>query len=407
MKYFGTDGIRDIYGTQLTEQLAYNAGLAASSLFDVCFVVTDTRPSGESLSAALISGLKGGGCTVKKAGVLPTPAAAFLSGKYKAGAVAVTASHNPPMYNGLKFFYKGYKLTSSCESMLEYEIDVPPAHIGGGNEHDYDGKSEYINYLISTAGSDLSGKKIALDCAYGATGMVAGEVFSRCNADFTVFCDERLGEKINCGVGALFPNHVLGKAPLGFAFDGDGDRLAVTDSDVVDGDSVLFNLSLMLSPSGVVGTVMNNLALEKELCKLNIPFIRTSVGDRHIGEAMRVHGFELGGEQSGHYIINPASSGDAMLSALLLSRLDGFKRLELVPQSESSVTSSKLVFADRRFSSVVEECKRTHRGRLVVRFSGTEPKIRLMAQGENERENEAAIKRLSGVIMTLNKEYGV
>lgn len=407
MKYFGTDGIRGIYGRELTEQLAYNAGLSASSLFDVCFVATDTRPSGEALSAALISGLKGGGCAVRKVGILPTPAVAFLSGKYKTGGIAVTASHNPPNYNGLKFFYKGYKLSTGCESMLEDEIDCPPAHVGGGMESEFDGRSEYIEHLLSFA-PDLGGKQIAVDCAHGATFGVAEEVFSRCGANVTAYNSDNRGIYINCGVGALHPEFVLGKAPLCFSFDGDGDRLAVCDDSVADGDSVLYNLALMLSPSGVVGTVMNNLALETALAALNVPFIRTAVGDRHISEAMRIHGFELGGEQSGHYIISPATSGDALLSALYVSKLSEIRRLDLVPCIERSIVSSKSVYSDARFSKMVCECKRSLcGGRLVVRMSGTEPKIRLMAQGDDEGKSASVIDALQNEILSLNKEYGI
>ncbi len=407
MKYFGTDGIRGIYDRDLTRQLAYNAGLAASSLFDVCFVATDTRKSGEELSSALISGLKGGGCAVRKVGILPTPAVAFLSGKYGSGGIAVTASHNPPCYNGLKFFYKGCKLTSSCESLLEDDIDSPPAHIGGGMESEYDGRSEYIEYLLKNA-PDLSGKHIAVDCAHGATFSVAQEVFSRCGARLTAVCCDDRGEEINCGVGALYPQNVLGKAPLCFSFDGDGDRLAVCDRSVVDGDSVLFNLALMLSPSGVVGTVMNNLALERALAARNVPFVRTAVGDKHIGECMRSCGYELGGEQSGHYIISPATSGDALLSALKVSEMDVIERLDLVPCVERSILSSKAVFASERLQKAVNESRATlGDGRLVVRMSGTEPKIRLMAQGEDESKLVGIIGELEKTILSLNKEFGI
>lgn len=406
MKYFGTDGIRGIYGEKLTENLAFNAGLAASRLFEICFVGTDTRPSGEPLAAALVSGLRSGGCKVKKVGILPTPALSLLSGKYGAGGIAVTASHNPPEYNGLKFFYKGYKLTSTCESIIEDNIDCPPAHIGGGSVGNYDGRSEYIDYLLDTAKSDLSGRKIAIDCSHGAASVVAKEVFERCGASVTALACDLDGEKINCGVGALHPENVLGTAPLCFAFDGDADRLAVTDNGVVDGDSLIHNLTCLLRPSGVVGTVMNNLALEVELRRLNIPFVRTAVGDKHISEAMRLYGYELGGEQSGHFIVSPATSGDALLSALLLGRLDELRRLELVPQREASVISDRRILEDERFTEEVKECrKKLLSGRLVVRMSGTEPKIRFMAEGENERTLEEVIERLSETTVSINKEF--
>ncbi|MCH5164323.1 MAG: phosphoglucosamine mutase [Clostridiales bacterium] len=408
MKYFGTDGIRGVYGENLTDQLAYRAGLAASQFFSDCFVGMDTRSSGDALVAALSAGLMQGGCNVKIVGTVPTPAISFLAAKHNAGGIMVSASHNPPEYNGLKFFSsKGYKLTAFFESSIEEYIDKPPARVGGGKIISYkEGRDEYISWLIGMAG-DLSGKEIALDCAYGAAISVAEEVFTRCGANVKLYAAERDGDRINCGVGALYPEHIESKTTgLGFAFDGDADRLAVTCDGILDGDSVLYNLSLLLSPHGVAGTIMNNIALENELKRKGIEFIRTAVGDKNISEAMRRHRFTLGGEQSGHYIISPSVSGDALFASLMLSKMDDFVRLKLVPQKAASVEASPKVLYCEKFVRAKEECEKRLLGigRLVVRMSGTEPKIRLMAECEDENLLSEIIDSLSETINICNKE---
>lgn len=409
MKYFGTDGIRGIYGQNLDEDLAYRAGLAASGLMaDECFVGMDTRVSGESLFTALAEGLMQGGINVKKVGIVPTPAISFLSKRYNKGGIMISASHNPPEYNGIKFFSStGYKMTAFSENSIEEYIDRPPARIGGGRIINYSqGREEYISRLLELS-DDLNGKTVALDCAYGAASSVAEEVFVRCGAKVKVFCDESDGSKINLGVGALNPRFIEERAEglIGFAFDGDADRLVVTDGTALDGDSVLFNLALRIKPKGVAGTIMNNRALEAELCKRGIKFIRTAVGDKNISEAMRRHSFTLGGEQSGHYIISPAVSGDALYAALTLCKSDKFIRLKLVPQYEASIESSSEILCDPTFIAAKNDCEKAiENGRLIVRMSGTEPKIRLMAEGDDTETIKRAIDLLSSIIKEFNKK---
>lgn len=402
MKYFGTDGIRGIYGKNLTERLAYRAALGATQyLGGECFVAMDTRVSGEALCTAVVSGLTQGGCNVKFLGVLPTPAVSFLAAKYGAGGIMISASHNPPEYNGLKFFTpKGYKFSSYHESAVEEFIDHPPARIGGGTVTDYEqGKEEYIDYVTKNAG-DLSGKEVTLDCAFGAAACVAEEAFSRCGAKVRVLSGQCDGTKINCDVGALHPGFIAKYAQgLGFAFDGDADRLAVASGGEVDGDSVLYNLSILLNPVGVVGTILNNTALECALKERGISFIRTAVGDKNIGDAMRRYGFTLGGEQSGHFIISPSVSGDALKAALLLSGLNDIVRLRLVPQKGLSIRADKKILSDAKFIKIKEQCeKRIGDGRIVVRMSGTEPKIRLMAESKNEQLADEVISTLAQAI---------
>ncbi|MBE5730745.1 MAG: phosphoglucosamine mutase, partial [Clostridiales bacterium] len=206
-----------------------------------------------------------------------------------------------------------------------------------------------------------------------------------CGAKVRAVNDTPEGDKINCGVGALHPSFVASITDgLGFAFDGDADRLAVTCGGEVDGDSVLYNLALTTKPRGVVGTVMNNGALERAFEGLGISFVRTAVGDKHISEEMVRQGFTLGGEQSGHYIISPAVSGDGILTALRLSTIEEFERLCLIPQRLESVSVSTSVLSSPRFLQAKAECEAAiGGGRLIIRPSGTEAKIRVMAEGED------------------------
>lgn len=398
MKYFGTDGIRGVYGEKMTESLAYKAGLGFALGFGGDVIVgSDTRTSGDSLCDAVISGLLRGGCRVKTVGIVPSPCISFLAAKNRCCGIMVSASHNPPCYNGLKFFGRnGCKLTAEDEAQVEYFMDSPIITLGHGSDCEFsEGKQQYIDFLVSQGGN-LSGREVVLDCGFGAGSTVAAEAFLRCGAKVRAVNDTREGDKINCGVGALYPSFVASVTDgLGFAFDGDADRLAVTCGGEVDGDSVLYNLALLTKPRGVVGTVMNNGALERALGGLDIKFVRTAVGDKHISEEMARQGFTLGGEQSGHYIISPAVSGDGILTALRLSSVTKFERLSLIPQRLESVSASFAVLSDHRFLQVMSECQTAiGGGRLIVRPSGTEAKIRVMAEGEDEA-------LLHGIVDTL------
>ncbi len=407
MKYFGTDGIRGIYGETLTEELAFSAGLAAARFMGGdCFVGMDTRVSGEALLCAVTEGLIMGGCNVKNVGVVPTPAISFLAAKYDCGGIMVSASHNPPEYNGLKFFSPGgFKFTSRLESEVEKYIGSS-LDVGGGRKEDYkSGKEEYIEWV--TQGVDLGGREIALDCAYGAACAVAGEAFSRCGARVKLLASSYDGSRINCGVGALHPEFIQNAdCELGFSFDGDGDRLVAKSGEILDGDSLLFNLALLCKPRGVVGTIMNNMALETELRRRGVGFVRTAVGDKNISEAMRINKFTLGGEQSGHYIISPSVSGDALYAAMKLSQIERFIRLELVPQRAASIEAEPSVMFCPKFVKAKEACEKRliGKGRLVVRMSGTEPKIRLMAECKDEKLLGEIITILSETINLCNKE---
>ena len=392
MKYFGTDGIRGVCGDGISEEMCFRAGLAAASLNDRWVVATDTRVSSVSYFDALASGIMRGGGVVYKVGIAPTPCVSFLCQRGKMGGIMISASHNPPHYNGLKFFDSdGYKISDEKSARIENLIDNARLGVSMGKAVDYSqGRGEYVDYLVSYGG-DLKGKSVALDCAFGAASCVAKEVFVRCGAKVSIFADALDGRRINCGVGAVYPSFIQSLTKeLGFAFDGDADRVAVVSKDIIDGDSVLYNLSRLLTPNGVVGTVMNNIALERALNAQSIPFLRTDVGDRHISALMRKSGFTLGGEQSGHYIISPCRTGDGLLAALTLCKTKEIARLELLPQKTTSVDVSKDGLASTRFVKAKSHCEELlcGKGRLVVRMSGTEEKIRIMVESEDEQLTE-------------------
>lgn len=387
MKYFGTDGIRGICGDGINEELCFRAGLAAAELYDKWIVATDTRVSSMSYFDALTSGIMRGGGVVYKVGIAPTPCVSFLCQRAKMGGIMISASHNPPCYNGLKFFdSSGYKISDDCQARIENLIDDARLGCGGGKAVDYSqGRREYVDYLVSYGG-DLGGKSIALDCAFGAAASIAKEVFVRCGAKVNVYADAIDGRRINCGVGAVYPSFIQSLTKgLGFAFDGDADRVAVVHGGVIDGDSVLYNLSRLIRPNGVVGTVMNNVALERALNSESLPFLRTDVGDRHISALMRKSGFALGGEQSGHYIISPSKTGDGLLTALALSKAAELRRLELLPQRVTSIDGAKDLLTCDTFVKAKRECEEIlcGKGRLVVRMSGTEDKVRIMVESED------------------------
>ena len=292
-KYFGTDGIRGKYGEKLDEQLAYKTGLAIGEIYgEGTFVVgRDTRISGEELESALVRGIAEMGGEALLLGILPTPAVAMLAIRHNAKCgIMISASHNPPEYNGIKVFDgNGVKLSEEQEGSVEYYIDNPPVRKGGGKVERREGaRREYIDYLVRTADADFRGLKVWLDCGYGAASTVAEEAFRRCGATVMVDNCKLRGEKINSGCGALYPEYVRNSMKgtdcrLGFAFDGDADRLSVVmDGEIIDGDTVLYNIAsgMDIKDGIVVGTVLNNLALENKLRAEGRRLVRTPDGHR-------------------------------------------------------------------------------------------------------------------------------
>lgn len=408
MKYFGTDGIRGKYGEKLDALLAYKTGKALCQYFGNGDYVLgrDTRVSGTPLEKALIDGITEMGGNAVLLGILPTPAVAHLTITHGAKCgIMISASHNPPEYNGIKVFDgNGIKLASEQENSIEYYIDNPPSYDGArGCVENYVGaRKKYIDFLTGTVNADFSGLKVWLDCAYGASATVAKQVFETLGAEVMVDNSSLRGEKINSGCGALHPDYVARSMEgtdcrLGFAFDGDADRLAVVmDGEVIDGDTVLYNIgkSIPLKDNVVVGTVLNNLALEKKLASEGKKLLRTPVGDKHICDLMYRNGYNLGGEQSGHYIVYPAATtGDGILSAIFLTKalfkdgkLNAIEKLSLVPQKAIAEYAEPAIMYDKWIRSLIEESeqKLAGNGRIIMRMSGTEPKVRVMVESENQ-----------------------
>ncbi len=352
-KYFGTDGIRGKYGDNLDAALSYKVGLAVVAYFGKGEIVVgrDTRCSGPEIEAALIDGLKRGGADVLTVGILPTPAIARMAIKQKAlCGIVISASHNPPEYNGIKIFDgNGVKLSEEQEGSIEYYIDNPTEMRAVGSVREIsDAQKQYVDYLVETVDYDMTGAKVWLDCGYGAASTVAKQAFERLGATVEIENCKLRGEKINCGCGALHPEYVLHSMvgteyKLGFSYDGDADRLAfVFDGKVMDGDSVLYNIGreMSLKDNVVVGTILSNTALERRLEKDGRRLVRTPVGDKYICDLMFKKGYNLGGEQSGHYIVYPqATTGDGIMSSMFLTKtlykngkLGEFMELNLFPQ---------------------------------------------------------------------------
>lgn len=408
-KYFGTDGIRGKYGDNLDAALAQKVGNAIVAYFGKGKVVIgrDTRISGPEIEAAIIKGLKEAGADALKVGVLTTPAIAQATRRLGAlCGIVISASHNAPEYNGIKIFdANGVKLGEEQEGSIEYYIDTPKGLSGKGSETDVtDAKEQYIDYLVRVADCDLSGAKVWLDCGYGASGAVAKRAFEKLGALVMADNTSLRGEKINCGCGALHPDYVMHSMAgsdfkLGYAYDGDADRLAVVyNGKIVDGDSVLYNIgkNMTLKDNVVVGTILSNTALEKQLEKDGRRLIRTPVGDKYICDLMNKKGYNLGGEQSGHYIIYPsATTGDGILSSILLTKalyikgkLMPFTHLKLYPQKAIAEEADGSIMCDKTMIDLIEEytSRLSGIGRLVVRMSGTEPKVRVMCECEDEKK---------------------
>ena len=406
-KYFGTDGIRGKYGETIEAGLAYKTGTALVEYFGKgsYYIARDTRVSGPIIEAALSSGICDAGGDAVLCGVIPTPAVAYLTKKHKGMCgIMISASHNPSDYNGIKVFDgSGVKMNEEQEGSIEYYIDNPSSRAKqkGTAVELKTAQQEYIDFVVEIAATNLKGLKVRLDCGYGAASTVAMQIFQALDASVEIENFSLRGEKINAGCGALHPNYVQNSiegtdTKLGFAFDGDADRLAVVyNGNVIDGDTVLYNMSLerALKNDVVVGTILSNLALEKKLEEDGKRFIRTPVGDKYICDLMFKKGYNLGGEQSGHFIVYPeATTGDGILSAVYFcksvykkGKLRALKPLKLFPQKAIAEFAEPGIMYDKGLLALIDEHNKTfgNKGRLIVRMSGTEPKIRVMAEHES------------------------
>jgi len=402
---FGTDGIRG-KAAQLNEEVAYRVGLALASFFNggSFLVGRDSRISGEALADALICGICGGGGQCEEVGVVPTPCVAMLTKLLnKSCGVMVTASHNPPEYNGIKVFSgTGLKLTRKEELQIEnYMLSAKPCGREIKRGKLTAGEDIYISELIKKV-SRLDGVKVTLDCAHGSACGIAKKAFVSAGASVSVCNNIADGRRINVNCGALNPK-MIKKSKLGFAFDGDADRVvAAVNGQIIDGDSILYTLSkkVELKDGVVVGTVMSNFALERALKSDGKRLIRTDVGDKHISAIMNSSGYTLGGEQSGHYIINPFLSGDGIFTALKLSEIlkdDKIHILDAIPQKSLALYANKDVTQNDVVKKLIDYY--SLKGvRLVVRMSGTEQKVRIMAESENSALVDRALKDFSAVI---------
>ncbi len=437
---FGTDGVRGRANEELTAELALAVGRAAASCLmpdgGRVIVGRDTRVSGPMLEGALSAGLAASGADVRLAGIIPTPAISFLIKDEHAdlGAV-ISASHNPPQDNGIKFFdRRGMKLSVEHEEAIERTLDRPVRSSGRvGSVGILDAAaSRYAAFLAGTIESeevDLSGHTLVLDCAYGATGAIAPRVLRRFNAEIVELHTEPDGERINQGCGSthLEPLRAAVRergAQLGIAFDGDGDRvlLVASNGETIDGDQMMGIAALhmkrkgLLRPPLVVATVMTNLGLERALGRAGIELERTPVGDRNVALVMRARGAKIGGEQSGHVVFADHSpTGDGILTAVKLLEIaheEGRDLLELargIPLCPQLVTNVDLadpaeVLARPAVQAAIEKERAAlgQRGRILVRASGTQPVARVMVEAEElslcERASEAIVQAIRRVV---------
>ena len=422
-RLFGTDGIRGIAGRELTRSLAAGIGEKLTELLSrTCeqprvLLARDTRPSGQMLAAAIASGICSAGGDVIYAGVLPTPAVAFLTVRLGASAgIMITASHNPSEYNGIKIFGEdGHKLCDELEDKIEAMLSLPSQSVAcrTGKIDMYESAAEdYTDYIVSVADSSLSELRIAVDCACGAAGKTAGKIFSSLGAECDVLFDGSDGD-INSGCGSTnisFLSEYVRKNKLfgGAAFDGDADRCICVDENgiPIDGDEIMAALALDMKAGGrlrggIVGTVMSNYGLCRFCEENDIRFIQTKVGDRYVSEEMRLGDYNFGGEQSGHIIFGDLMpTGDGELTAVMLFSLakrTGKKLSEIasvikkMPQLSKNIPATpeqKIAFlASGEIKSYLSEVREKlgKSGRLVARPSGTEPCIRLTAESDDEK----------------------
>ena len=441
-KYFGTDGVRGEANVELTPELAFKLGRFGGYVLSqheeetpLVFVGRDTRISGEMLEHALIAGLLSVGIRVYKLGVIATPGVAYLVRTEKASAgVMISASHNPALDNGIKFFGgDGFKLDDDRELEIEALLDAAedtlprPSAQGLGTVMEYpEGLRKYQEFLVST-GVQLEGMHVVLDTANGAASTSARQIFADLGAQLTVIGENPDGLNINDGVGSTHPEHLQEKvkevgAAIGLAFDGDSDRLIAVDEngEIVDGDKIMYIIGSYLVSKGllekntIVTTVMSNLGFHKALDAKGIQKEITAVGDRYVVEEMRKSGYNLGGEQSGHVVImDYNTTGDGQLTGVQLTKImqeTGKKLSELA--AEVTIYPQKLVnirvensMKDKAMEvpairEIIEkmEAEMAGNGRILVRPSGTEPLLRVMAEAPTHEEVDYYVDTIAAVV---------
>lgn len=425
-RLFGTDGVRGVANGDLTPQLVMSLSLAAVGVLTarqpvpagrrpLAVVGRDPRASGEMLEAATVAGLTSAGADVLRVGVLPTPAVAYLTGRYGADlAVVLSASHNPMPDNGVKFFARGgEKLADAVEAEIEarlFEEWDRPTGSGVGRARDVpDAAESYLEHLLACVPVSLAGLRLVVDCAHGAASAVAPAVYRKAGAEVLAIGAEPDGLNINDGVGSTAPEALAAAvlahgADLGIAHDGDADRCVAVDAagHLVDGDALLAICALALREEGllrrdsVATTVMTNLGFKRAMAAAGITVVETQVGDRYVLEAMRHHGLSLGGEQSGHLVfLDHATTGDGLLTALqVLRRMVATGRpladlaaiVQRLPQvlRNVAVADREVVCAPAVAAAVaVEEERLAGAGRVLLRASGTERVVRVMVEADS------------------------
>jgi phosphoglucosamine mutase len=433
-RLFGTDGIRGVANVDLTPTLAYDLGRAVGHLLEAggrsVVIGQDTRRSGDMLVAALSSGLASVGADALQLGVVTTPGLAYVAanGEHAAG-IMVSASHNPPEDNGLKVLSGGRKIDDEAEEELErliFQAESLPGRTNaalGRVVRDDSPVEAYRAFLRSAAGNALEGLKIGLDCANGSASQIAPGLLAELGAEVTAIFAEPDGANINVGCGSMHPETLAATVAangldLGLAFDGDADRLIAVDEagSVVDGDAVMGICALARLEAGtlrhgiLVATVMSNGGLERAIRSAGGRLVRTPVGDRHVYEAMERTDASMGGEQSGHIIFRDlATTGDGILTGIELvktMRGSGQKRLSAlaarIPRLPQVMLNSAVRHRDQwevdpEFAAAVSraEADLGSRGRILVRPSGTEPKIRIMVEGDDADEINRIARELS------------
>ena len=444
-KYFGTDGIRGIAGESLTADLSFKVGKALGKLLTEkkehpkVIIGRDTRISCDMLEQALAAGLTSTGVNVMTVGTIPTPAIAYLTKTIETDSgIMISASHNPYQDNGIKIFGPdGFKLTDEQELHIEQLIDNSDkiknasfdkiGKLYSGSEL----SQKYIQHIKQSISGDLSGIKIALDCANGATTGIAPFIFGDLEADIETIGCQPNGVNINDNVGSTKINTIAefvkeNNVDMGFAFDGDGDRVLAVDSkgNVVDGDKIMFVLAKHLKDQGelkdnmVVSTVMSNIGFYKAIEENGLQSVKTAVGDRYVVEEMRNNSYSLGGEQSGHIILmNYATTGDGILTAVKLADIikKSGKSLEELA-NEVNIYPQKLVnikVVDKKTAmedeEVLSECTKVEKelegnGRILLRASGTENLIRVMVEASSDELTDKYCEQVAAIV---RKKYEV
>ena len=444
-KYFGTDGIRGIAGESLTADLSFKVGKALGKLLTEkkehpkVIIGRDTRISCDMLEQALAAGLTSTGVNVMTVGTIPTPAIAYLTKTIETDSgIMISASHNPYQDNGIKIFGPdGFKLTDEQELHIEQLIDNSDkiknasfdkiGKLYSGSEL----SQKYIQHIKQSISGDLSGIKIALDCANGATTGIAPFIFGDLEADIETIGCQPNGVNINDNVGSTKINTIAefvkeNNVDMGFAFDGDGDRVLAVDSkgNVVDGDKIMFILAKHLKDQGelkdnmVVSTVMSNIGFYKAIEENGLQSVKTAVGDRYVVEKMRNNSYSLGGEQSGHIILmNYATTGDGILTAVKLADIikKSGKSLEELA-NEVNIYPQKLVnikVVDKKTAmedeEVLSECTKVEKeleanGRILLRASGTENLIRVMVEASSDELTDKYCEQVAAIV---RKKYEV